>query len=305
MVKISKFLFVGLVVLAVSTFKSVFAQGNSDPVVFSGSVFILQDFMDNFEHGLNAGGSVVGFGDDLEFFGIEDGIDVDADRDGDPDISLFPSLHRDNFSAILVTNSDGFSASNNGIIGLTKTFATSTAADGSTSNSIDASAFNSISYWARSLEADASSTASMEFVIGAGGDFVNRDTNGNPVGTDRFFGSTWTQKDPVKLTTTFARITRLLNQDQFTQAFGRTVTVDRDNNGDCLGSVSAEDCANSNEGDDIFDKEDLKNITAINVVFNSGGNNAAVRKTFLVDDINFFANPQVLTAAIPGETELF
>ena len=117
-----------------------YSQGSTDPVVFGGKIIILQDFVDNFEKGLEAGGTYQPFGDDVDTFALEDTL-----------------VKNGSFSGRLQTDAEGF---NDGtFIGVGKSF---------TVRPIDASASNVVSYWVRG-DGDANPpSVQIEFVIDNG-----------------------------------------------------------------------------------------------------------------------------------------
>lgn len=223
----------------------------SAPVVFPESVFVLQDFVDNYERGLNAGGTHVAFGQDLGQFGIAAGLGRNGGN-----------------AAMLQTDADGFAAGA-GFIGFGKKFAASTAPDNSQRHTINASAFNAISYWVRANGPDPGSTVQIQLTIDKGGDF-QRDDQGEPIdvdgdndldSADRLPGSTWTQTLAVPVTQQYKRITRRLTAVDFT----RTIT--------------------KSEGETF----DLTRIAAVDILLNATTAQTGQR-TLLVDDVNFFTN---------------
>ncbi len=103
-----------------------FAQNSS-----SQAIFILQDIVDNFEHGLFAGGTYEAQGNDFGGFSIVQDV-----------------AHEGSHSLLFETDEDGFSRPNieaeDNFISLTKTFLLP----------IDASSFSHIAYWIRSNNND-------------------------------------------------------------------------------------------------------------------------------------------------------
>ncbi len=296
-------LMIGILLGFISSVNS-FAQ-NDTAVVFTGKIFILQDFVENFEHGLNAGGNIIPFGADHEFGGLEDGIiGVDGSNNNLFDTDV---LQGGNFTYKLETTDTGFTDLFSAI-GISKTFAPSTDSSNNVTRSIDASAFNSISYWVRGMsdnpsttgvdEEDTDSKFVIEFIIDQGGDF-RRDANGQAIDENgsilsqaqqtnekRLPGSTWTQMPRVSASPTFARIVALLDESQFTRTIFKNPN---DGNGNCVNTDGVCDFA-----DDVFDDKDLANITAVNIVF-TPTSETGKKRTFYIDDINFFNNPRILT----------
>lgn len=142
----------------------------------SARTLVLQDFVDNFDKGLEAGGSWRFFGADIGAAGL-----------------IFPG--RRGGAIRLETGTRGFTAET-GFIGMSKTFSTP----------IDASAFNAISYWLRSDHAETTPAhAKLELVIGDGG-------GGAGLGQT---GSTWTQIVPATFSSNYMRIVRRLDSNDF------------------------------------------------------------------------------------------
>ena len=115
---------------------------NPGPVVTGGTVFVLQDFADNFEQGLDAGGTYTSFGSDFGSFALED---------GSTDSTL---VKNGSFSGRLETDANGFAP--NSFIGVSKSFAVSPT---------DLSAANVVSYWARTDSAANPPAVHIEFVL--------------------------------------------------------------------------------------------------------------------------------------------
>ena len=184
-----------------------FSQGNTDSIIAPTTIFILQDFVDNFEQGLNAGGSYIGFGEDRTM-----GIELETDAN---------FVQAGNASGRLETDDDGFNSSGE-FIGVSKAF----------SLPIDAGSFNSINYWARAADTVNPPSVQLEFIIGAGGEIPGDDTTtGNG-------GSVWTQIVGVELSDSYQRIVRRLNDSDFERTVSPAVTSGDSGSFD-LGNITA------------------------------------------------------------------
>ena len=243
----------GIVALSSRTY----AQGVDDPVIISQRVFILQNYVDNFNFGSNAGGELNGFGNVIEALTLEDG-----EGNG---LETHPSTGVDT-AARLATQDTGFgTGEGEDFILLQKTFATSTDPDsGETSNTIDASAFNAISYFVKNDSDNGSSSATVAIEI-----LVSDDT-----GT-----STWTQTVPKAISS----IATGSNNDFERIVVALEGTVDGVANG-----FERTDGAHTELTSTL-----LQNITAVNVLMKSEGESGTPRSIF-VDDINFFNNFNLL-----------
>ena len=164
------------------------AQDVSDPEVPEQRVFILQDMVDDFNFGLNAGGELRGFGNVLGEFSIREGEGIYSGTTANGSIDS---------AAILATVPNGFGGEvGQDFIGFSKTFALSTdPVTGETSNAIGARGFSGISYFVKNDGDNSASitTVAVELVVGDGGDITPNNPN------DNFTGSTWTQTQPVAL----------------------------------------------------------------------------------------------------------
>ncbi len=151
-------------------------------------IYVLTKFIDNFEMGQNAGGSLQVSGNDW-----------------DSEIAVLQSgLSRPNSGstvAVLATAASGFSTADS-VIRLTKTFATSTPSVGLPHQHIDASSFNALSYWIRNSIAS-TSQVTVELIIGDGG------------GLSTSTGSTWRQTIPATVTTDWTRIVVNIKDTEF------------------------------------------------------------------------------------------
>ena len=116
---------------------------DAETLVFGGSVSVLQDFVDNFEKGLEAGGVYSAFGKDFGSFDLEDGA------------SESTLVHSGSFSGRLQTDSNGFGTSSS-FIGVSKSF---------TVSSIDVDNANAVSYWVRGDNAANPPAVQIEFVM--------------------------------------------------------------------------------------------------------------------------------------------
>ncbi len=165
-------------------------------------IFVLADFVENFEQGEMAGGTLSVFGN-----ARDEAVDVLQDglaRAGSGDTV-----------AVLATGSTGFTAADNAIV-LSKTFA-SVLSGGSPTTTIDASDFNAVSYWIRNSAASASQVV-LELIIGDGGGF------------DGSTGSTWRQAVAADVPTDWTRVVRHLDDTEFTRTTahsGGGATLDR------------------------------------------------------------------------------
>ena len=253
-----------------SVIHSVSGQGVDEPAIFGQRLFILQNYVENFNNGLNAGGELIGFGNVLEQFTIQDG-------EGNT-LKAHPVSGID-AAGHVATVATGFgTGTGEDFIGFSKTFTTSTNPDtGETSNTIDASNFNAISYFVKNDSDNSASSAgvSLQLVIGDGGDITPNDN------TDTFTGSTWEQTDAKPLSgivgnpdnNNFERIVLGLQGTVagVTGGFKRTI-------GPTDGATHSE-----------LTSDLLAQVSAVNIVVNSGGESGTPRSIF-VDDINFFDN---------------
>ena len=229
------------------------AQGVDSPVIINQQVFVLQNYVDNFNFGLNAGGELNGFGNVIDPLTLEDG-----EGNG---LEPHPSTSVDT-AARLATQATGFdSGEGEDFILLQKTFATSTdPSSAETSNTIDASDFNAVSYFVKNDGNNSGSSATVAIEV-----LVTDDT-----GT-----STWTQT----VAKAIENIATGANND-----FERIVVA-------LEGTVEgvASGFQRSDGPHTELTKELLENVTAVNVLMKSEGETDTQRSIF-VDDINFFNN---------------
>ncbi|NKB80326.1 MAG: hypothetical protein GKS05_00225 [Nitrospirales bacterium] len=243
------------------------AQTIDVPIMAPKRVFVLQNYVDNFNFGLKAGGELRPFGKVLGEFVLQDGV---GNR-------LKPhSVTGVDTAAYLSTIDEGFGASSNqDFIGFSKRFATATNLESKlSSNTIDASGFKSISYFVKNAGDTSYSEASvsLELVIGDGGDVTTTDNE------DKFTGSVWGQAAPKPIASIkgnseyneFERIDLTLNgsikgiKGGFKRIIGPTDKTTHTN----------------------LTSELLKQITGVNIVMHSGGE-SGIRRAILVDDISF------------------
>lgn len=232
-----------------------FSQIDS-PDVGSQTIVILQDFVDDFDHGDDAGGNLLPFGNVLD----EDtsGIVEDEGREGAGDFGFQVSTVSTGFDTL---------ANEGNFVGLAKDVGEVTLTNGDEAR-FDASGFNAISYFIRNpgaVGAGSPVTAQLELVIGDGG--------GNP-DTTSVGGSTWAQSIPINfadLTNTYERVILTLDNVNFVRTVGPS-------NGDAIPT-------------DIVPL--LNDISAVNVTMLSNGE-TGTQRSIQVDDINFFDN-NVLT----------
>ncbi len=169
-----RYLIVWLIALSAGNVLPVFSQDVTMPKIAPTSIFILQDFVDNFEQGLAAGGNYTTFGEDSGAFELVD----------DP-------VHSGQFALKLATKPGGFSAGNT--IGFAKVF---TQPINLTSNN-NTPDYTHVSYWVRSTTSiDTIRFVEMKIVIGEGGEEV-KDSQGNVISMSS--GSTWKQTAITRL----------------------------------------------------------------------------------------------------------
>ncbi len=159
-------------------------------------IYVLTGFVENFELGVNAGGT-------LKLFGNARDEAVALIQSQDATMQPLSRPSSGNFVAALATTSAGFTAENPSIT-LRKTFTSSISSGGAASNAIDASNFNAISYWARNSVATISQTY-VQLTIGDGG------------GTNGQTGSTWRQTVFTDLSQNWARTVVNLDATGFTR----------------------------------------------------------------------------------------
>jgi hypothetical protein len=220
-----------------------------DPV----TIFILQDYVDNFEHGFSAGGPLTAFGNVLGQFQIVE----NAGQGGQ------------GAAVQLYTVGTGFGATTSQqFIGFNKKIDPTTLVDAANAK-FDANNFNAISYFIKDATGNSPTVANspvdivLEITIGDGGDTSPEDTS------DTKTGSTWTQKVPIKLAdlnSSFTRVVSLLDNSDFTRS------------------------VNPTDVDTHTDLSTLKSdITAVTITM-LGNNETGKIRGIMVDDINFFDN---------------
>ncbi len=238
----------------------VMGQGVNSTQIDPVSVFVLQDYVDNFNHGLNAGGPLTPFGnvvDVNQFKTLENAGRLGA---GDAAIQLY-------------TVGTGFGATTSQqLIGFLKKIDPLNLTDAANAK-FDVTGYNAISYYIKDATGNSPSVANspvdivIEIVVGNGGDITPENPN------DSFTGSTWTQSVPVKLsdlTSSYTRIVSQLDNSDFTRSVAPT----------------------NRESETDFSL--LKNnITAVGITIRGNGDTGKQRGV-LIDDINFFNN-NVLT----------
>ena len=248
---------------------SVMGQGVDDPVVLDQRIFVLQNYVDNFNFGLNAGGELSGFGNVLGEFSLQDNQGAGK--------SFHPVTNVD-AAAQLATVETGFSTDPGGdFIGFSKTFATSTdEGTGTSTNTIDASSFNAISYFVKNFgdNSDSSATVAVELVIGDGGDTTPADPN------DVFTGSTWSQTTPKPLNS----IVTGANND-----YERVVVALEGSTEGAPGGFRRTVGPTDGNSQTTLTPDLLQQIAGVNITVNSGGE-SGIPRTILIDDINFFDN---------------
>ena len=233
--------------------------GVDDPTILGKRIFILQDFVDNYEHGLVAGsepGEHRGFGNDLD----------------DPGFELVEGqgLNRTT-AAELSTDADGFGEGPS--IGFSKKF----------SIPIDASDFSSISYWIKNKtdNSDSSATARIELVVGDGG----RSSDDPPLAVKT--GSTWSQTQAVQLSTLPTSTNTLSGFSRITVGLSGILGQDP---GEFTRTVLPTDPTTQTSLAEL-----LGNISAINLVMESNGDTGGVQRAIYVDNVAFIAPPFNLT----------
>ncbi len=258
--------------------QSALAQGISDPDTQPVTTFLLVDFVDNFENGVNAGGV-------LKVFGNENVRDDSADTTAESSGRMGTDTA---FRLKTAATGFGLAADGENFVGFSKDINDILLSDGSQAK-IDASSFNALSYFFKPVSSFAGTEieVGIQLVIGDGGDTTPANT------TDSFTGSTWTQTDGVRL----AGITNPGNNNGFT----RVVT-------NLIGSVAGETAGfqrvvgpTVGTDQETLNSTLLADISAVNIVLstnNDGTDVASVAREILVDDINFFENLTVELAVV-------
>ena len=263
--------FLSIMIALLSTpgiFSQLYAQEIDAPVITAKRLFVLQNYVDNFNFGLKAGGELRAFGNVLGEFTLLKG-------QGNQ-LKPHPKTGIDT-AAYLATIDEGFGTEpGRNFIGFSKTFAMSTDPETkSISNTIDASGFNSISYFVRNDGDNSQSKAflTLELIIGDGGDNTPLDT------TDHFTGSVWTQTTPKAI----ADINGNSEQNGYERIVlaleGSTTGIE---NG-FRRTISPTDRSTHLELTDDL----LRHVTGVSFVMHSGGE-SGTRRALFIDDINFF-----------------
>ena len=247
----------------------ILGQGVDAPIVPEKRIFILQDLVDDFNFGLNAGGQLKGFGGVLgEFILVENagnGLNLMA-------ISGLDTAVR------LATVDDGFGTGpGERFILFQKTFADTTVVDPNDpdkkviGNTIDASNFSAIAYWIKN-DASSGSNASVkiELLIGDGGVQDSRE------------GSTWTQFNPTDL----SGLTPSTGHNGFSQIVVNLTGIHSGTQGGFERTVAP---AAGNPPQNELNAELLKTISAVNIILSGDGNDS--KEAILVDDIVFISPP--------------
>ena len=255
----------GLGILILLVTSVVHAQTIDTPMILTERRYVLQNFVDNFNFGLKAGGELRPFGNVLGEFVLRDGA---GNR-------LHPKSEVDT-AAYLSTTDKGFgTGSNQDFIGFSKKFAESTNLESKiVSNAINASEYKSISYYVKNAgdTSYSDATVALELVIGDGGDITPTDDS------DSFTGSVWSQTIPKSISNIkgkseyngYERINMTLKgsikgiKDGFKRTIGPTDKT--------LHTKLTSDL--------------LKQVTAVNIVMHSGGESGIPRAIF-IDDISF------------------
>ena len=265
------------------------AQDIDTPETQEVTLHVLVDFVENFERGEDAGG-------DLLSFGQEDDTANDPNREailGTFEIQAGEGRSGDS-AVFLSTSVNGFGVdSGENFIGFSKNVSSIIIEDGinpPTPATITANLYSAFSYFLKPVSDFSGTTIEVvaELVIGDGGDITPQDT------TDNFTGSTWTQANPVVLSS--------LTPDAGTNnGFVRSVV-------DLVGNVAGIDGGfersvgpSVGTNDEELTSALLAQVAAVNIVMRTRVNAAtdpgnadfSTVAEIRVDDINFFDNPKI------------